>query len=192
MDERLYSFLKWSAIVLTVAWISWTVYDGFLTQTAPGDQAYLAGNNLFEDEDYERAMQAYQQALHEAPEHIHALRAKARSLLKLKRYQEALQTFNEAIAKSPYFAGTYANQGILYDWMGRHREALADYERALQMNGKLGEGPSWITRFFRLQPEKPPTIVERARYLREQFAKPETERLLRVPKIDEKQRSYKM
>jgi len=191
MDERLYSLLKWSAIVLTVAWISWTVYDSFLTQVAPGDQAYLAGNNLFEDEDYERALQTYQQALHEAPEHIHALRGKARSLLKLKRLKEALQVFNEAIAKAPYFAGTYANRGILYDWMGQHREALADYERALQMDRELGEGPSWITRFFRLQPKKPPTIVERAHYLREQFAKPETERLLRVPKIDEKQRPYK-
>lgn len=192
MDERFYAFLKWSAIVLAAAWITWMIYDGFLTQVAPGDQAYLSGNNLFEDENYEHALQAYQQALDEAPEHIHALRGKARSLLKLTRYQEALQVFNEAIAKAPNFAGTYANRGILYDWMGRHREALADYERALQMDGGLGEGPSWITRFFRLQPEKPPTIVERARYLREQFAKPETERLLRVPEMDEKQRPYKL
>ena len=76
--------------------------------------------------------------------------------------------------------------------MGQYEKALADYEQALQMDRELGEGPSWITRFFRLQPEKPPTILERARYLREQLAKPESERLLRVPEEDEKQRPYKM
>lgn len=192
MDERLYPVLKWTAIILTAAWIGWTVYDGFFSQVTPGDHAYLAGNNLFEDGHYERALQAYEQALDEVPEHIHALRGKARSLLKLKRYQAALQAFNDAIAKDPEFAGTYANRGILYDWMGRHREALADYERALQLDGELGDGPSWITRFFRLQPEKPPTILERARYLREQFAKPETERQLRLPDADDNQRPYKM
>ncbi|MDM8558572.1 tetratricopeptide repeat protein [Candidatus Parabeggiatoa sp. HSG14] len=192
MDERFYPFLKWTAIILTIAWIGWTFFDSFFAQVAPGDSAYLAGNNLFEDGHYERALQAYQEALHEAPEHIHALRGKARSLLKLERYQEALLVFNNVIAKEPHFAGSYANRGILYDWMGQHKEALADYEHALKKDGELGDGPNWFTRFFRLQPEKPPTIVERARYLREQLAKPESERLLRLPEDDDKQRPYKM
>jgi tetratricopeptide (TPR) repeat protein len=192
MNERLYPFLKWSAITLTIAWISWTVFDGFFAHVTPGDQAYLAGNNLFEDGHYERALQVYQEALYEAPEHIHSLRGKARSLLKLKHYPEALRVFNDVITKEPNFAGSYANRGILYDWMGQHKEALSDYERALQIDGELGEGPNWFTRFFRLQPEKPPTIVERARYLREQLAKPESERLLRLPDDDDKQRPYKM
>jgi len=192
MNENLYSLLKWTAIMLTVAWISWTAYDSYFSQVAPGDHAYLAANNLFEDGEYERALQTYQQALNEAPAHIHALRGKARSLLKLNRYQDALQIFNDVIFKEPNFAGTYANRGILYDLMGRHEEALADYEHALKMDGNLGEGPNWLTRFFRLQPEKPPTIVERARYLREQLAKPKYEQLLRLPEKDIKQRPYNM
>ena len=83
MDERLYSLLMKIAIVLTLTWVGWTIYDSFFVHVAPGDQAYLAGNNLFEDGDYERALQTYQQALHENPEHIDALRGKARSLLRL-------------------------------------------------------------------------------------------------------------
>jgi hypothetical protein len=53
------------------------------------------------------------------------------------------------------------------------------------------EGPNWLTRFLRLQPEKPPSVVDRAAYLRQELAKPESERLLRVPEEDAKQRSYK-
>jgi tetratricopeptide (TPR) repeat protein len=192
MDERLYSTLKWTAIILTIAWIGWTIYDSSFSQTNPGDQVYLAANTLFEDEEYERALTTYQQALYEDPNHIHALRGKARSLLKLKRYSEALLAFDVAIARQPDFAATYANRGILYDWMGQYEKALADYELALQKNMELGDGPNWFTRFFRLQPEKPPTIVERARYLREQLTKPVSEQQLRIPKQDNEQRPYKM
>ncbi|MCK5717239.1 MAG: tetratricopeptide repeat protein [Thiomargarita sp.] len=192
MDERVYSLLKWTAVILTTAWVGWSAYDSFLTDVQPGTPAYLAANNLFEDGAYQRALDSYQQALHEDPEHIHALRGKARSLLKLKRYQESLHIFNEAISKEPDFAGTYANRGILYDWMGQHQAALLDYERALQGDDTLGEGPNWFSRFFRLQAEKPPTIVERARYLREQLAKPKSEQQLRRPDDDEKQRPYKI
>ena len=53
-------------------------------------------------------------------------------------------------------------------------------------------GPGWLTRFLRNQPDTPPTIAERARYLRDQLAKPEDERLLRVPEQDTAQRSYTM
>jgi len=190
MDERLYSILKWTAITLTVAWISLTAYDSFYTDIAPGDRDYLSANNLFEDGEYERALQTYQQALNEAPSHIHALRGKARSLLKLSRYQEALRVYNDIIFKAPNFAGTYANRGILYDLVGQHEKALADYEHALKMDGGLGDGPDWFTRFFRLQPEKPPTILERARYLREQLAKPKSEQLLSLPEKDVEQRPY--
>lgn len=47
-----------------------------------------------------------------------------------------------------------------------------------------------LTRFFRLQPEKPPTIADRAQYLREQLAKPPSEQLLRQPELDDKQHPY--
>jgi tetratricopeptide (TPR) repeat protein len=190
MNERLYKSLKWTAIILTVAWIGWSFYDGFYAQRKPGDNAYFAGNNLFKDGYYERALREYEQALNENPNHIHARRGKARSLLQLKRYQAALTAFNQALTQAPDFATTYANRGILYDRMGRHEEALADYERALQMDNRLADGPDWLTRFFRLQPEPPPTIADRAQYLREQLAKPPSERLLRQPELDDKQRPF--
>ena len=76
--------------------------------------------------------------------------------------------------------------------MGKYPQAIADYEKALQLDRELADGPNWLTRFLRLQPDKPPTIDERARYLRAELAKPESERVLRKPDDDNKQRPYKM
>lgn len=192
MDDRLYRLLKYTAIGLTLAWLGWAAYDSFFAQRSPGDLAYHAAEKFFEDADYVRALEEYERALAENKDHVHALRGHARSLMKLGRHQEALAEFNEAIARDPAFAATYANRGILYDLMGQYDKAIADYERALALDPELAEGPHWLTRFLRLQPEKPPTIDARARYLREQLAKPESERVLRVPVEDSKQRPYKL
>ena len=179
MDERLYRSLQTAAMVLTLGWLGWTVYDSFFAGAAPGDEAYRAANRRFEDGDYHAALAEYDAALRENPDHIHALRGKARSLLQLERSPEALAAFDTAVAREPGFAGTYANRGILYDRMGDHAKALADYDHALRLDASVADGPGWLTRFFRLQPERPPTIADRARYLRQELAKPEGERLLR-------------
>ncbi|MGD8642002.1 MAG: tetratricopeptide repeat protein, partial [Gammaproteobacteria bacterium] len=121
-----------------------------------------------------------------------ALRGKARTLMQLRRYDEALRTFDIAIAEEPQFAGTYANRGILFDRMGRYQKAIDDYEHALALDPELADGPNWLTRFLRLQPEKPPTIADRAQYLQQELAKPEAERVLKVPEQDQQQRPYKL
>jgi len=191
MDDKLYAFLKWTAIGLTALWVGWAAYDSFVLQRDPGDRAYLEGNTLFEDGYYERALAKYDAALAEDPRHIHAMRGRARTLMQLGRFSEALEAFDEVIVLRPEFGASYANRGILHDRMGRYRKAVADYERALELDPELTEGPHWLTRFLRNQPEKPPGIGDRAAYLRAQLALPEDERLLRVPELDAKQRPYK-
>lgn len=192
MDERLYAFLKYTAIALTVLWVTWTLYDGVFGDRAPGDTAYLSGNRAFADGRYERALAAYREALDANPEHLHALRGEARALMQLGRDEAALAAYDRAIRRAPDFGPAYANRGILHDRMGHHRRALADYERALALNPELAEGPGWLTRFMRNQPEKPPTVADRADYLRKELAKPSEERLLRVEEADAAQRPYEM
>lgn len=192
MDERLYAFLKYTAIALGLLWIGWTAYDGLFAQREPGDNAYLAGNRAFKDGAYDRALAAYEDALAADAGHIHALRGKARALMQLGRDEAALAAYDRAIERAPAFGPAYANRGILNDRMGRHRRALADYERALALTPELAEGPGWLTRFLRNQPEKPPTIAERAAYLRAELAKPEDERLLRLEQADSAQKPYEM
>ncbi|MFP3874358.1 MAG: tetratricopeptide repeat protein [Thiohalophilus sp.] len=192
MDDPVYRILKALAIGLGLLWLGWMVYEGLAREHVPGEKAYEAANRHFEDGRFDEAIAEYDHALQANSDLLPALRGKARSLMQLKQYDRALSLFNQAIEQDPEFAPTYANRGILHDRMGRFEEAIKDYEKALELMPELADGPSWITRFLRLQPEKPPTIEDRARYLKEQLALPEEERKLHDPEQDEQQRSYKM
>lgn len=187
----MYRFLVWTAVILTVAWVGWSIYDSMFSTRQPGDMAYLEANTLFEDAEYERALARYDEALAIVPNHMHALRGRARTLMQLGRSAEALQAFDTAIALEPEFGPTYANRGILHDRMGRYEKAIADYEKAMELEPETAEGPHWLTRFLRNQPQKPPGIAERAAYLRRELAKAPEDRVLRVPELDAEQRTYK-
>jgi tetratricopeptide (TPR) repeat protein len=191
MDDSLYKALKYTAIVMVLGWIVWTVADTFFIERVPGNTAYQEGEIFFEDGEYGRALEKYEAALQANPTAPHYVRAKARALLQLERYDEALLWFNQAVDIQPFFGGTYANRGILYDRIGEYEKAVADYEKALELSEEVGEGPHWLIRFLRNQPEPPPTVADRLAYLKQELAKPEDERLLRVPELDAKQRTYK-
>lgn len=105
---------------------------------------------------------------------------------------EALQELNLVIELKPDLAAAFANRGILYDRSGEYEKALADYRKALEMDPEILEGPGFLWRFMRRIDEKPPTIEDRADYLETELAKPEEERLLKVPGEDKKQRMYKI
>jgi tetratricopeptide (TPR) repeat protein len=130
--------------------------------------------------------------LKQDPNNTYALRGKAQALLQLGNYKMALATYDEAIYREPDLGVAYANRGILKDRMGDYEGALADYRQALALQPEVSEGPGFMTRFLRNQADKPPSVAERANYLEEQLAKPESQRLLQVPKQDNAQRSYKM
>ncbi len=191
MDDRLYPFLKATAIVLTLAWVGWSLYDWLLADRAPGLSDYAAANRAFDDGQYETARRLYAQAFQRNPELLDALRGEARALLQLGRPAQAIGLLDAAIARDPDFAGAWANRGIAHDRLGQYRAALADYEHAMQLDARVAEGPGWLTRFLRGQAEKPPTIADRARYLRQQLALPAEQRVLRVPALDAAQRPYR-
>jgi tetratricopeptide (TPR) repeat protein len=191
MDDPVYRILKVTALLLGAIFLGWMIWGGLLQEQVPGEKAYEAANRYFEDGLYQQALEHYEAALQEDPQLLPAMRGQARSLMQMGRNQEALATFNEVIEQEPDFPVNYANRGILHDRMGNYRQAIADYEKSIELDAEMVEGPNWLTRFLRLQPEKPPSVADRAAYLRQELAKPESERLLRVPEEDAKQRSYK-
>lgn len=186
MTERQYRQLSTIALIMGLAWIGWMVFD-FIQAKAPGDFAYHAASNYFADGDYVRALDEYQNALRENPDHQAAQRGQAETLIMLNREAEAITLLSQL----PDSAGTYANLGIAYDRLGQHEQALMHYQHALKLDPELASGPSWLTRFLRNQYEKPPGIAERAQYLQHQLALPPEQRLLRLPEVDQTQRPYK-
>ncbi len=190
MSEEMYRKLKWVAVVVAILPIAWLVYEGFVPDREPGDVAATAGDRAFADHHYERALEQYQRALEQAPDHLHALRGKAATLTELGFHEDAVEAFTRYLEEDPGFAGVYANRGIAYDRMGRYEEALRDYERALILDPSVADGPGWLTKFLHIGPEGQPTIADRAGYIRAQLALPEEERVLSDPELDSAQRSY--
>jgi tetratricopeptide (TPR) repeat protein len=227
MDEGRYKQLMRLAVVLTLAWVGWSIYDGMLKEAAPEDREIIAAGKMLEDGRFQDAQELYTELIQRQPENIGLLRGKAQALMRMgiRDAQEAsrqsdaekteqlaanagyhlrlaLQTYDEAIDREESGGVTdlnrralgvsYANRGILKDQLADYAGALADYEHAMQLEPEVREGPGWLTRFLRNQPEKPPSVADRAAYLREQLARPEAERLLSLPREDLKQRAYKM
>jgi len=185
----LYKLSKWVAIIGGVAWISFEFYRHFAGM-APGDVSFVDGNNLFKDGQYERAAEYFNDTLEQNPRHGSALRGLANSNVQLKRYDEALNAIERAIKINPKFGGNYALRGIIYDHSGRHRQAMEDYERSLKIDPEVAEGMHWLDRLLYNVQETPPTVADRLEYLKQQFALPESKRVLSIPDKDDKQRPY--
>lgn len=184
-----YNLLKWIAICGGVLWLGYEGYRHFAGM-GPGDVLYIDGNNVFKDGHYERAAGYFKEALEENPKHGAALRGLANSYVQLQRYDEALAAIERAIQLDPEFGGNYALRGIIYDHVGRHRQAMADYELSLTKSPEVAEGMHWLDRLLYNVQERPPTIKDRLAYLKKQFELPASERVLNNPELDGKQRPY--
>jgi tetratricopeptide (TPR) repeat protein len=192
MDEKLYKTLVRVAIAITLIYVGFSLYDGFLEEGVPGAHSVQAAAKHLEDGRNEDALREYESLLKDNPDNVYAMRGKAQALMQMGKNDLAQNIYDHAIRLEPDFGVTYANRGILRDRLGDYKGALADYEMALKLAPETTEGPGLLTRFLRKQPDKPPTIQDRANYLQEQLAKPESEQLLRVPEQDAKQRPYQM
>ena len=62
-----------------------------------------------------------------------ALSSRADGLQQLKRYQEALVAYDQALSLKPDFAAAWNNRGIALHELQRYPEALASYDRALSL-----------------------------------------------------------
>jgi Tfp pilus assembly protein PilF len=158
----------------------------------PGDYNVRKGNYRLEDGQYDEAVKEFSKALDKNPEHAMAHLGLALTYMQTGKNDAALQEFNLVIEKNPELAAAIADRGILYDRLGEYQKALADYKKALELDPEILEGPGWLWRFMRNIDEKPPTIKDRADYLEVELAKPEAERILKVPSEDKKQRMYKI
>ena len=187
--DTTYTVLKWTAILSAVALVVYLMYDHFRTM-GPGDIKYVDGSNLFEDRQYDRAARYFKDALAEKPDHVFALRGLANANVQLKRYDEALNAIDQAIEVEPENVCNFATRGIIYDHMGRHEAAMQDYERAIAGCPESTEGMHWLDRLLYNVHERPPTVVQRLAYLKQQMKLPAGQRILKVPEIDERQLPY--
>jgi tetratricopeptide (TPR) repeat protein len=193
MDQKLYHTLKWIAILIAVVVVGMTIMQMIKEEyTGVSGLAFKTGHLRLEDGKFDEALQNFDEALKIDPNDHNAVFGRALSLMGLSKNKQALESLSKAITIKPDFAAAYANRGILHDRLGFYEDAVKDYRHALKLDEAMGEGPGYLTRFFRAQYEKPPTIADRATYIENELKKPVGKRVLRIPELDAKERSYKV
>jgi tetratricopeptide (TPR) repeat protein len=193
-------FIKLMVLLIAGAMLFWLVAEWF-SGGEPGDYEVRVGDQRLSEGNYDEALEAFDEALQEMPDHRGALMGRALVYMQTDRHEEAFAEFEYLIdfltgtveqddtTGHAVLAAAYANRGILHDRRGEHQEALDDYIRSLQVDEGAVEGPGVIHEI--LYGYKPSSIRDRARYIYEQLQLPEAERVLSLPEKDETQRMYK-
>ena len=194
-------FIILMAITTFIMFSVWMIIYNYKGQVE-GDYEVRQGDILLSDGKYEEAILVFKKALKIQPNHRGALSGKAVALMGLDRDQEAENTLsylieflNQTLEKDDptgrgALAAAYGNRGILKDRSGRYREALKDYIESARIDFDLAEGPSIIQQILYYD-KKPSSIMKRAEYIYLQLKLPESERVMRIPEEDAKQRRYK-
>jgi len=170
----------------------------------PGDYHTEVGSNRLVDGLYDQAMEEFNKALEESPDHRGALMGRALIYIQTERYEDAIGELGYLIERleitlesepddrtgQGVLAAAFANRGIVHDRRGLYEEALADYIAALRTDPGAIEGPDIFQKIL-LGGDQISTVRDRAEYLHQQLQLPENERLLSLPELDEQQFMYK-
>lgn len=199
MNERVTKrYIKIAGYSLLAVALIWLGYDHFYVSPAPGDFEVRAGNIHLDIKQYDEAIEDYNAALLQSPDHRGGLMGKAIAYHLSKRadkaevaYSYLIGYLNKKLAADDatgkaVLAGAYANRGILKDQDGRHKQALEDYIKALRTDEEAVKGPGIVDKILYIV--DPSTIRKRAQYLITQFKLPKEKRVFLIPEIDKKQR----
>jgi tetratricopeptide (TPR) repeat protein len=170
----------------------------------PGDYHTEVGSNRLVDGLYDQAMEEFNKALEESPDHRGALMGRALIYIQTERYEDAIGELGYLIERleitlesepddrtgQGVLAAAFANRGIVHDRRGLYEEALADYIAALRTDPGAVDGPDIFQKII-LGGDQISTVRDRAVYLQQQLQLPEDERRLRLPELDEQQFMYK-
>ena len=186
-----YKIFKIIAILLGIIVFVWLIYDFIISQKKI-NKNYIEANNSFLREDYTKALNLYQQVLQLEPDNLYAIEGQARSLMRLKRYEESEKIFTEVLQKDENFVPALTNIAILYDTIGDYTKAVIFYKKALSQDNRVTKRMSWFKRFIKNIQIRPSTIEERLLYLEQQLTLERKNRTLRNKEIDRKQPDYQM
>lgn len=194
-------FIILMAVATFVMFSIWAVVR-MAKEDIPGDYEVRQGDIFLQDKLYEKALARFEEALKQEPDHRGAIGGKAAALISLERYQEAETVLTYLIdfltrtlpdddpTGTGALSAAYGNRGIIKDRQGRYEEALKDYIKSINIDAEIADGPSWVD-YLLYHNRKPSSVLTRAEYIYKQLQLPESERLMRVPELDETQRMYK-
>ena len=194
-------FIIYMAILTFVMFTAWAFIRSFMNRPA-GDYETEVCDIRLKDKQYEKALDAANQALEKTPNHRGAIMCKALVFISQKKYAKANKELNYLIifleknleeddtTGVGTLAAAYANRGIIKDRNKHYQEALKDYVKALGIDHEAVAGPGLGTVILNYK-FKSSSVKERALYLNEQLQLPENERVLSIKELDEGQVMHK-
>lgn len=194
-------FIFLMAGLTIVGFIFWSIAPGYFSRP-PGDYETEIGGLRLEDGLYDEALAHFDQALKEQENHRGALMGRALVFLQTRRYEEALTELDRLIAflnetleendktGRGALAAAYANRGAALDRIERYEDALASYILALKTDAEVVEGPGIVDKILH-DTKHLSSVRLRAIYIQKQLKLPESERRLKIPELDDRQRMHK-
>lgn len=195
-------FVIYMIVFMIVVVIGTDLLRGYFARE-PGDYHTERGDQLLTSGNLEGALEEFELALEEEPEHRGAIMGRAVVFVQSGRYDDAKAEFDflidylsetleeDDVTGRGALAAAYANRGIVNDRQGRHEEAFEDYIEALRIDEGAVSGPGLVHELLYKKSGPVSSVLDRAHYLYEQFQLPEDQRLLSVPELDAEQHIYK-
>lgn len=92
------------------------------------------GDQLESDKDYLDAIDYYLAALRKSPRSAVLMNKVGMSQLLLRRYKDALKSFDHAIKVDKTYANAYANTAVVYYQQGSYPKSIKYYDKAIQLD----------------------------------------------------------
>ena len=124
-------------------------------------EAMSMGHSAAWDQQWDKAVAAYQQALEEIPNHPKALNSLGLALFELQRYDEALLVYKKAAQAAPNDPVPLEKVGQLSNRVGNQKEAVQAYLRAAELYIKNQDSGKALENWGRVTEVDPEHIAAR-------------------------------
>lgn len=93
----------------------------------------LKGDRAFFEEDYNRAILFYDEAIKIDPKYEYAYLSRGSAYHNLEKYDKAIEDYSKAIEYNPEDLVAYINRGIAYGKIEKYGKAIEDYSKAIEL-----------------------------------------------------------
>lgn len=150
-----------------------TLHDMIKTGFASGEVYCNLGAVFTQTQQFQEAVNAYQEALKIQPNFMATYHNFGNLLKNLKKYNEALQVFIMGVKQNPNDYNLHNNIGMVYESLGNNTQAIEAYKNAVRVNPKFAKAVNNIavvlykqkkypqsSEMFKLALKMDPTYVE--------------------------------
>jgi tetratricopeptide (TPR) repeat protein len=143
-----------------------------VAQSSAAISAFKRGENLYNATQYDAALEELERSLQQNSDFAAAWRLRGKTLFKLGRIKDAMNSIGKALGSNPHDPDTWATQGELSEEKGDYMLAITSYESALDYMPRertrdrteiaYARGVSMFKQGYKIQVENKSTILSEA------------------------------